>query len=588
MRSVGAWRLPLRLAWREARRAPVRSALVLVMIALPVLAVTWPTPSTPRPGSTASRGGAPAGAAEARVQLGPTSPVLQLPDPDLGSYQPGADGSEEPVTLARVRRVLGEVPAVEVSRRPVGYVTDAGVGEAELLRTDLTAPLTAGLVELSAGRWPQTSREVVVNAALLERGPALDEVLTLDDGSTLQIVGAAESATTSSRPMVFGQLGAVAPHDDGVPRSYLFGGDPVSWAQVEELNAIGATVLSRAVLADPPPTSALAPEVRLLLAGSDEAALTVLVLVVVMVLIEVVLLAGPAFAVGARRQARTLALMAAAGGSPGDARRVVLGSGVVLGLLGSASGVALGLVVARLLLPVFQGLSDARFGPFDVNALHLLAVTGFGLLSALLAAAVPAFTAARQDVVAVLGGRRGDTRTSRRSPVLGLVLVGAGVAGAAYGARGVARGELFIAGSAIVLVLGMVLVVPVVVVAVAALARRLPLSLRFAARDAARHRTRTVPAVAAVAATVAGVVALGIATSSDEAQNVASYAPRAPLGTGYLTHDEWRRRTSTPIGPCSSASCRGPRSMTWSAYRWRARPGGRRTSTWPVLAPRPS
>ena len=149
MRSVGAWRLPLRLAWREARRAPVRSALVLVMIALPVLAVTVADTVY----STARLDGIQGaerrlGAAEARVQLGPTSPVLQLPDPDLGSYQPGADGSEEPVTLARVRRVLGEVPAVEVSRRPVGYVTDAGVGEAELLRTDLTAPLTAGLVEL--------------------------------------------------------------------------------------------------------------------------------------------------------------------------------------------------------------------------------------------------------------------------------------------------------------------------------------------------------------------------------------------------------------------------------------------------------
>ena len=542
MKWVTAWRLPLRLAWRDARRAPVRSALVLVMIALPVLAVTVADTVYSTYQLDGTQGAERRlGTAQARVQLGRTAEVVQLPDPDLGSFQTGGDGTEPPTALAQVRRVLGARPSVEVVEGSVGFVTDAGVGEAGVLLTDLTSPLTEGLVDLSAGRWPEASDEVLVNAALLERGPALGEDLVLDTGGTVRIVGTAESATTSSRPMLVGPLGSVPLRDQAqhhqAQRTFLLGGAPVSWEQVGELNAVGATVLSRAVLADPPPTSALDPEVRLLLAGVDEAALTVLVLVIVMVLIEVVLLAGPAFAVGARRQARTLALMAAAGGSPRDARRVVLGSGVVLGLLGSTLGVTLGLLAARVLMPVFQGFADARFGPFDVDALHLLAVGGFGLLSALLAAAVPAFTAARQDVVAVLGGRRGDTRASRRSPVLGLVLVAGGVAGAAYGARGAPRGELLIAGSAIVSVLGMVLVVPVVVVAVAALARRLPLSLRFAARDAARHRTRTVPAVAAVAATVAGVVALGIATSSDEAQNVASYVPRAAQGTGYVAHD---------------------------------------------------
>ena len=76
----------------------------------------------------------------------------------------------------------------------------------------------------------------------------------------------------------------------------------------------------------------------------------------------------------------------------------------------------------------------------------------------------------------------------------------------------------------------MILLVPIVVVGVARLAGRLPLSPRYAARDAARHRTRTVPAVAAVAATVAGVVALGIAVTSDEAENRGTYRPRCRTG----------------------------------------------------------
>ncbi|MDO3398368.1 hypothetical protein QWJ41_21840, partial [Nocardioides sp. SOB44] len=46
---------------------------------------------------------------------------------------------------------------------------------------------------------------------------------------------------------------------------------------------------------------------------------------------------------------------------------------------------------------------------------------------------------------------------------------------------------------------------------------------------AARPRSRTVPAVAAVAATGAGVVALGIATPRDEAQNRETYSAALPM-----------------------------------------------------------
>ena len=149
-----------------------------------------------------------------------------------------------------------------------------------------------------------------------------------------------------------------------------------------------------------------------------------------MALLEVVLLAGPAFAVGARRQSRTLALMAASGGTPKQSRRVILAGGLVLGVVAAVLGVVLGVGVGWALLPVVQHFSDTWLGPFDLTWWHLLLVAGFGMLSAFLAAVVPAFIASRQDVVAVLAGRRGDRRPSLRSPLLGLVLLGVGIAGA--------------------------------------------------------------------------------------------------------------------------------------------------------------
>src|SRR6202008_2822857 len=63
-------------------------------------------------------------------------------------------------------------------------------------------------------------------------------------------------------------------------------------------------------------------------------------------LLEVVLLAGAAFAVGARRQMRELGLVAATGGSTRHVRRVVLAQGLVLGVAGAAIGVAVGFALA--------------------------------------------------------------------------------------------------------------------------------------------------------------------------------------------------------------------------------------------------
>ena len=76
--------------------------------------------------------------------------------------------------------------------------------------------------------------------------------------------------------------------------------------------------------------------------------------------------------------------------------------------------------------------------------------SAFGLVSAVLASVVPAWLASRQDVVAVLAGRRGDRRPRASTPVVGLVLLGVGIATSAYGAvtSDSGNGALWIAASA--------------------------------------------------------------------------------------------------------------------------------------------
>ena len=538
MNPLTTWRLPLRLARRDALRHRARSVLVLVMIALPVLAVTAADVMI----QTSDVSGVEAidrklGAAQALVSVSQgIRTVQQAPDPDEG-YMSAGDDDEMP-TAEQVSSMLDGATMLELRTDGATVATDRGRASVQVLEVDLANPLTTGLVKLSSGRLPGAPDEVVVNRAMADKGYRVGDRLDLTaTGSATEptdpkIVGIAESTTSREPPLVAGPLGSLGASTD-TQRQWLVDGGPVSWATVRQLNDIGALVTSRAVIEDPPPKSEWPQEVQP--TSSGESGLAVLGLIVVMALIEVVLLAGPAFAVSARKQQRSLALMAATGGTPKQSRRVIVAGAVVLGSAAAVIGVVLGIGIAWLLQPLLQSRSDNWFGPFEIPWLHLAGVAGFGMLSAFLAAMVPAHLASRQDVVAVLAGRRGDRAPSLKSPLLGLVLLGVGIAGAAFGAAQGAGGEFAIAASAIPAVLGMILLVPMVLALIAKLSGRLPLVLRYAVRDANRHRTRTVPAVSAVAATVAGVVALGIGLTSDDAENEATYQPSVAAGVGIVT-----------------------------------------------------
>ncbi|KRB76296.1 hypothetical protein ASE01_14950 [Nocardioides sp. Root190] len=550
----GGWRIALRLARREAMRRKGQTLLMLVLICLPVVAVgaasiVWRTQDVSSVEGLDRR----MGAADAYVETSGFGEVVQAFDPSENYGVIGEDdvfGGPDTLGTADLDAVLDVIgadrPAVPLRTSSLSYRTDEGLGNLETLTSDLASSLTDGLLTKVRGTYPPGPGEVVVNQALADRGPGIGDTLTVvrqtgegEQQIDLRIVGIAERTTTRGYPMAAGLPGAFGADGPDEMGQWLIGGGPVSWDEVQALNAVGVLASSRAVLTDLPPASELSPELPVMDSGIDEVTLTVLALVAAMVLLEVVLLAGPAFAVRAKAQAHSLALVAAAGGTPRQARRTVLASGVVIGVVGGVLGVALAVAVGTVAVPVAQRFDSTRFGPFEVPWPLLALVAAFGFLSAVLAAVVPAFSSSRQDVVAVLAGRRGEGKASVRSPILGLVLLGVGIAGAVAGAGaggdGGGSAAILIAGSAIVSVLGMILLVPMAVGLVARMAGRLPLALRFAARDAARHRTRTVPAVAAVGATVAGVVTLGIALASQEAANEDRYVPMLPAGYGSVT-----------------------------------------------------
>ena len=535
---MNGWRPALLIAWRDALRHKGRSALVLVMVSLPVLAVSAAAVVLKTAELSGDEGvDRRMGAAAARVWTEGTGPVLQAPDPQQG-YATGVGEEDEqsaPLDEAAIARVLGpDTRLVPIRQGWGGVRIGERVVDLDVIEVDLDDPMAAGLFELSDGRLPHAADEVVANQALLDKGVALGDELDLG-ARTATVVGVGRHAQNRTMPSVLGPIGSALAEDQGSRADWLVGPGPVTWQDVRALNDLGGIVASRAVLTDPPDVGAVAEQMGYD-TGEDEV-YAVVALIVVMALLEVVLLAGPAFAVGARRHARSLALMAASGGTPAQSRHVILASGVVLGTVASGAGLVLGVATGWALLPLVQRFDASWFGPFEAPLGWLAAIALFGLASAVLASVVPAWLASRQDVVAVLAGRRGDRKPRAATPVLGLVLLGAGIAGSSYGAvtSDSGNGAIWMAASAVVSVLGMILVVPVVVATAGRVAGRLPLPVRYAARDAARHRTRTVPAVAAVAATVAGVVALGIANASDELENERTYTPELAMGEGRIS-----------------------------------------------------
>jgi len=549
---TAAWRAVLRLARRDAVRAKGRTALVALMIGLPVLAVaTVDVLARSSDFSPADTVRTQLGEAQARLET-PVGgqPLLQDPTGADFASPEGAFGGGETATVAGVRaavqtllRADADLVAVvegSVTLRVGDRAVDAVGAEVD---SEGSLPGPATLVD---GRLAGADDEVAITSSLARHaGLAIGETITAaprgsgaDAESAVTVVGVVDNPGFVRE--VLGLPGSLFPDrspDDpvvgAVTTSWFVVGDaPVTWSDVRELNEIGVAAVSRDVLLDPPPRS----EVPLyqgdqVFDGSGPSAATVAAVVVVvgLALLEVALLAGPAFAVWARRNRRQLALVAAAGGDRRHVRAVVLAGGLVIGLGASVAGALGGVALAACLRPVLERFEVVYLPSLHVHALDLLALVAVGSLTALAAAVLPAVQASRQDVVAALAGRRGQVRVRRWVPVTGAVVAAAGTAVAVIGA--VTRLPYVVLAGAVLAELGLVATTGALVATVARISRHLPVAPRIALRDAARQRSRTAPAVAAVMTAVAGSVAVSLYLTAQDSRFEEMYTPTAPMGT---------------------------------------------------------
>ncbi|MGW5672604.1 FtsX-like permease family protein [Micromonospora sp. NPDC003776] len=468
----------------------------------------------------------------ADVELRWVAENAQLQDAWGSSYWPvGADQvtRTRPVTADQLTGLLPAGSRVTRVRWWAPFELRFGdrVGSINARALDLTDPLARPLARLLAGRRPAAPDEIAVSPRAQRRlGVGLDEPVRTADGTTYRVVGVVEF------PDDLGELVALRPEAVRGPvepptESWLVDlPGPVDPGLVDRLNARGIVVTARVPL---PGREEFAAGPGL--PDAEQASNTVLV--GGLGLLEVVLLVGPAFAVGVRRRRRDLALVAVAGGDAAHLRRIVLADGVVLGAGGAALGLLLGVGAAFAGRPlVEQYLMSARSGGYRVFPAALVAIALVAVLAGVLAALAPAWTAARQDVVAGLAGRRQPPRHRRRWLVLGVLLtaVGAGVA-----ALGATRTSPTVVLAGLILgELGLVFATPTLIGLLARAGRLLPLTPRLALRDASRNRSSAAPAISAVMAAVASSVALGVYLAGDDARQQAEWQPGMPPGNVLL------------------------------------------------------
>ena len=495
--GTSSWRLAARLARREVRRRPGRTALVMTLIAVPVAAMTFAgvaarTIAEPPEESFARE----FGRADVVVQ-GDRVDAAQVLDALPGVLAPTATLFEwrESYEIfvpsdVEMESVSGQLQAVDLADPMVASTIDVVAGRVA------TAPGEALVSEHLAQRWDLVPGDMlvldgpalrvgVVGVAVFRRDIHLDVVALSADAPIRSLPGGRWVLADLARPLGLGELQAME------QRLQLQGSYPRAATGGRE---VGATELAW---------------------GWVGGALALAVLGIVVT---------AAFATSARRQLVTLGQLAANGAGPKLLRRTLALQGMWSGLLGSALGMAGGVGAVVALRGTIVRANRWDPGPYVVAWTDLAIIAVTGVVAATIAAFVPARHAARIPVLAALAGRRPSAHVHRRLVPIGLAAFAGGVlmlgAVAAQVRDSTTQGDLLALGAIIgglAVLAGVCCASPLVAAAFGRLADHVRGAGRLAARGLARASTRTASVVAGIAAVGAAALAVAMVAETVDA-----------------------------------------------------------------------
>ncbi|QAY60662.1 ABC transporter permease [Microbacterium protaetiae] len=525
------WRADLRLARRQVWRTRGSSALVVLLVALPVMvlgaaAVFWQS-HLPSP------------VQQATLELGANQSWLEViggPDPSRTQaagdpYSSHVDTDEngdavnarqpEPTSPAGLVPASATVRAV-TEHATVFVDTAGGMASVPVVTGATWDAAFTGRYEILAGARPDAAGEAMASPGLLARlGAQIGDTVTLTDAErTFTITGTMHQL--DQRPgveMLFLPADARNLVSGGETRWFVADWQP-DRAGLADLNHAGLIAYARDLQLTPAALQAARAS------GDDEtwSALLFGSMAAVFCGYLVVLLAGAAFAVAARRQQRTLAVASSVGASRGDVFRVVVLQGTVLGTVAGIVGTAAAIGVATVALAMTDGGARGTFwGNWGVKLPWgmLAGILIFAVVVGTAAAIVPARAATRGDVIGALrgAGRPARLRTSRPFWGLAAMIVGLGAAiAAALGCAAVTAAQatghynanvdqtvrqvavIGLVAGPVLFQVGIILAGHWVLTVASRVLARLGIAARIAGRDAAANPSRVIPAFAAIAA----------------------------------------------------------------------------------------
>ncbi|GAB3438791.1 ABC transporter permease [Actinophytocola sediminis] len=524
---MSGWRPALRIARRSVRRNLKRSILIAALIAVPIGGATLVDGLLRTLTGNEPNAERFLGSADGRVFV--TSRTT-LGDWQLGDSVYHEAGSERDPSMVDPRNLLPPGSRIVPVPQPYGLRLreDERIVRTELLPFSVGDPLTNHVGRLATGRLPAGPTEALVTEPLAERLGLLDgdeiragATITADDGPTVTVTGIGVD------PYQLDQAAVFAPTDSALLGAETTFAPEPWWQYFVDLPPDTTVDETWPALAE----HGVEFQTAWQRSGDGLKTTAPVAMVAGLGLLEVVLLAGTAFAVGARRQVRELGLVGANGGTSAHVRRIVLAQGLVLGVLGTLAGVFIGWLLLAAGTPVWEQVTNQLIDGWRFGWLELMVAAVIGLVSGVGAALLPAIVVARMRPVDALAQRFRNNTGNARLPVLGMVVLGVGIVGV-LGTGLLARQTVIARQAAgenavdltthivgvllgtVTIVVGMFLVAPKLITALGRSGARLPLSGRLALRDAGRHRHRTVPTVIAIMVVVTGSVTLAFSLAA--------------------------------------------------------------------------
>jgi putative ABC transport system permease protein len=504
----------MRLGRREAWSHRLRSTLVVALIAVPVglaAAVLVLMPELSRGGNDDWTLGE-LGAADVKVTSDAPVPEWTPDTPLVGagtSLREGADVVLDAATFT-------------------GWVPRDGdlISALTVEQVDAAAPLMAERLAVEDGRAPTAPGEVAISASELRRldlsvGDTVDLAVP---GVRLEVVG--ELADNPTR----GVHAVVAPGTVERPSAPTEQDPfPPVWTDVgwnDVWYAGGMAPLTRGATAElafgdgprqgPNPPSVVLSDDYVTPVDDQVEARAWVIAGGAFLLLWTGLVAASGLAMGARRRKRELGLLAANGADPVRLRIAVVAEGLVLGVVGSVVGIALGLCGVYLVGPqVAERVIDGPVAWRTELSVPWLLVLGFiGVAAAVIAAGSASVGVASMTPSQLLRGQRRPPRPAPAWFAGGVVLFVAGCLTLRWGRlmdvtsiSGDRLRQMVIGGGVLAVTVGLVAVVVGATRIGGRLTSTAPTSVRLAGRDLARHGVRIAAATAAVAVTLAGSVA---------------------------------------------------------------------------------